>query len=123
MDSSDFAKFTRTRGDGMEFIESNQSDARINVKIPGESSASGQKLLNDSKVRDETIPGATTIYRIDDDFNKSVKLPAKIPQGKTFYLVPHLINTKKPCSLKNKAPKFVPFEPYKAAVSRNFTFE
>lgn len=64
-----------------------------------------------------TIPGAFSIYRSTDDDSSSVKLPAKVPQGKLFYLVPHLINSKKSFALKNKEPKFVPFEPYKAAVS------
>lgn len=116
MDLSDFAN-GRTRGDGMEFVDSNQADSRSNAKLSSAPSTSGHKVFDELKVRNETIPGATTIYRFDDDFNKSVKLPAKVPQGKTFYLVPHLVNTKKPCTLKNKAPKFVPFEPYKAAVS------
>lgn len=115
MDLNDFAN-GRTSGDGMEFVDSNQSDTRSKLKSP-ESSASVCKVFGESKIRNSTIPGATTIYRFDDDSSKSVKLPAKVPQGKTFYLVPHLVNTKKTCSLKNKAPKFVPFEPYKAAVS------
>lgn len=97
----------RTRGDGMEFVDTSQSE-RANIKIPPVSTANGSTAR---------IPGATTIYRFDDSQSNSVKLPAKIPQGKPFYLVPHLVNTKKSCSLKNKVPKFVPFEPYKAAVS------
>lgn len=116
MDLNDFVN-GRTSGDGMEFVDSNQSDTRSNVKSPSESSAGVCKVFGESKIRNSAIPGATTIYRFDDDSSKSVKLPAKVPQGKTFYLVPHLVNTKKTCSLKNKAPKFVPFEPYKAAVS------
>lgn len=118
MDLSDFAS-GRTRGDGMEFVDTAQSDRQTSVKtavLPKTSMA--QASVESLTSRSSTIPGATSIYRgHDDDSSNSVKLPAKVPQGKQFYLVPHLVNTKRSCSLKNKAPKFVPFEPYKAAVS------
>lgn len=117
MDLSDFVN-GRTRGDGMEFVDTTQSDRQTSVKTPNVA----KNLISQSSVdsltsRSNTIPGATSIYRFDDESSKSVKLPAKVPQGKQFYLVPHLVNTKRSCSLRNKAPKFVPFEPYKAAVS------
>lgn len=113
----DLNEFThgRTRGDGMEFVDTTQSD-RMNVKMSLTSSPNALKNNDELTSRSNTIPGATTIYRFDDNQSNSVKLPAKIPQGKSFYLVPYLVNTKKTFSLKNKAPKFVPFEPYKAAV-------
>lgn len=104
----------RTRGDGMEFVDASQSE-RSNMKILQALTANCTRKSMDGSTN--RIPGATTIYRFDDSQCNSVKLPAKIPQGKPFYLVPHLVNTKKSCSLKNKVPKFVPFEPYKAAVS------
>lgn len=116
MDSRDFTN-RRTRGDGMEFVDTVQSDNRSNVKTPITTHLNARKNTNESNSRSNVIPGATSIYRSDDESSKSVKLPVKIPQGKQFYLVPHLVNTKRTCSLKNKAPKFVPFEPYKAAVS------
>lgn len=115
----------RTSGDGMEYIEVTKSDVQrkssiekcplnsaININNHG-------KNANVSQINPRTtaIPGATSIYRRNEENSDSVKLPAKIPQGKQFYLVPHLVNTKKSFSLKNKAPRFVPFEPYKAAVS------
>lgn len=114
----DFSEVTsgRTRGDGMEFVDASQSD-HSNIKLPLTSSTNARITINDSTNRFSTIPGAKTIYRSEENDSSSVKLPAKVPQGKPFYLVPHLINTKKTYSLKNKAPKFVPFEPYKAAVS------
>ncbi|XP_055305203.1 golgin-45 [Sitodiplosis mosellana] len=111
MDVNDFVN-GRTRGDGMEFVES-QSE-RANKISQASTTNPTHRSIDGSTSR---IPGATTIYRFDDSQSNSVKLPAKIPQGKPFYLVPHLVNTKKSCSLKNKAPKFVPFEPYKAAVN------
>lgn len=107
----------RTRGDGMEFIDTAQLE-RANIKIPQQSATNTtHKRIDNLTSCASTIPGATTIYRFDENQSNSVKLPAKIPQGKPFYLVPHLVNTKRSHSLKNKAPKFVPFEPYKAAVS------
>lgn len=118
MDLSDFAN-GRTSGDGMEFVDPTQSDRQTSVKMP----MVAKNLISQASVdsltgRNSTIPGATSIYRFDDDASKSVKLPSKAIQGKAFYLVPHLVNTKRSCSLRNKAPKFVPFEPYKAAVNR-----
>lgn len=116
MDLRDFAN-GRTSGDGMEFVDTTQSDSRSNAKTQVTTNSNTRKNVNESTSRTSAIPGATSIYRCDDDSSKSVKLPVKIPQGKQFYLVPHLVNTKRSCSLRNKAPKFVPFEPYKAAVS------
>lgn len=105
----------RTRGDGMEFVDTAQSE-RSNKNI-SQASATNSTCKSIDESTSRTIPGATTIYRFDDNQSNSVKLPVKIPQGKPFYLVPHLVNSKRNHSLKNKAPKFVPFEPYKAAVS------
>lgn len=124
MNLSDFAS-GRTRGDGMEFVDITQSDRQTSVKTAAQS----KNLIAHTNVesltsRSSTIPGATSIYRCDDDSSRSVKLPVKVPQGKQFFLVPHLVNTtKKSCSLKTKAPKFVPFEPYKAAVSISEPFD
>lgn len=122
MDLSDFVN-GRTRGDGMEFVDTTQSDRQT---TSGKTPIIAKNLIAQASVesltsRSNMIPGATSIYRYDDDASKSVKLPAKVPQGKQFYLVPHLVNTKRSCSLRNKAPKFVPFEPYKAAVSSSIT--
>lgn len=115
MESTDFIS-GRTSGDGMEFVEPARSDASRTKKsaqhlTPDQSSSKG--AIN----RSDIIPGANVIYRRDDEASKSAKLPVKMPQGKQFYLIPHLVATKKSFSLKSKEPKFVPFEPYKAAVS------
>lgn len=113
----------RTSGDGMEFVDTVRSDNSSSGKNPlAPNAGSIRKNIDDSTSRTSAIPGAMTIYRHDSESSKSVKLPVKVPQGKPFYLVPHLVNTKKSCSLKNKAPKFVPFEPYKAAVSISVRF-
>lgn len=103
----------------MEFVDPPKSDIQRKLQEKSSSNSKCTENVDESKSRfgATSIPGATSIYRPDDASSKSVKLPAKIPQGKQFYLVPHLVNTKKSFSLKNKEPKFVPFEPYKAAVS------
>lgn len=114
MDSADSIN-RRTRGDGMEYVDPSQSELlRASKILPTLNTDITLESNNSNRI---TIPGATTIYRFDDETSKSIKLPIKVPQGKQFYLVPHLINTKKSFPLKNKEPKFVPFEPYKAAVS------
>lgn len=108
----------RTRGDGMETVDS--VAAYIKTKAITQSLASEATDVNqtiDSGASSATIPGAFSIYRPNDELRKTVKLPAKIPQGKLFYLVPHLIDTNRSFALKNKEPRFIPFEPYKAAVS------
>lgn len=119
MDAKHFPS-TRTSGDGMENVDLIQTD----VKLKQSTNFATNLNENADNVRKSAsaattpqIPGAFSIYRANNDDNSSVKLPAKTPQGKMFYLVPHLVNVKKSCTLKNKEPKFVPFEPYKAAVS------
>lgn len=106
----------RTSGDGMEFVEPAKSDISRTIKpTQGQTtSASSSKGAANSSL---PIPGATVIYRHDDESSKTVKLPANLPQGKQFHLIPHLVSTKKSFPLKSKEPRFVPFEPYKAAVS------
>lgn len=102
----------RTRGDGMETVDPLQTDSKIKnlseiVLKQGATSIANQSATS------TTIPGLYSIYRSQND---CVKLPAKEPKGKVFYLVPHIVNTKKSSSMRIKEPKFVPFEPYKAAV-------
>lgn len=113
MDSSSLSSGGRTRGDGMENVDTSLIDTASNTiaKVVLSENAE-KKVLEDSS----TIPGAFSIYRSTEESRNSVKLPVKVPKGKLFYLVPHLINTKKSFTLRNKEPKFVPFEPYKAAV-------
>lgn len=65
----------------------------------------------------DNIPGALSIYRSNDNQNVPIHFAENPPKGKLIHLVPHLIGSKKNFSLKNREPKFVPFEPYKAAVS------
>lgn len=115
MNSSQFTS-GRTSGDGMEFVDPVQSDTSRAIKVAQPLATTAAASMKSTVNRSLPIPGATAIYR-DDESSKTVKLPATQPQGKQFYLVPHLVSTKKTFSLKSKEPKFVPFEPYKAAVS------
>lgn len=61
-----------------------------------------------------SIPGQHSIYRQTETEN--ISLPAIIPKGKIFHLVPRLISSTRSGSFKNREPRFIPFEPYKAAV-------
>lgn len=105
----------RTRGDGMENVDAQQVETKLCAETILTRKCESSRL--NASTSNSTIPGALSIYRSTDDDSSTVKLPAKVPQGKLFYLVPHLINSKKSIELRNKEPKFVPFEPYKAAVS------
>lgn len=64
---------------------------------------------------DTAIPGRHLIYRQPDSYNFSP--PAIVPKGKIFPLVPHLISTTQKSVFHTREPKFVPMEPYKAAIS------
>lgn len=110
MDRKSGSTMARTSGDGMENVDTVRGDVKTNIYTTDtKPSSSSHSTLS--------IPGAFSIYRTTEDANASIKLPSKSPEGKKFYLVPHLVTNKKSFSLKNKEPKFVPFEPYKAAVS------
>lgn len=61
-----------------------------------------------------SIPGQHSIYRQTETEN--ISLPAIIPKGKIFNLVPRLISSTRSATFKNREPRFIPFEPYKAAV-------
>lgn len=65
------------------------------------------------------IPGEHLIYRHGDQPNRS--LPAVVPQGTIFNLIPRLVPSTKSSTFsvegRNRKPKFIPFEPYKAAIS------
>lgn len=109
----------RTRGDGMENVDTASIDTKTNPTSQSVlNEGVDEKLGIEGRASTTSIPGAISIYRPNDELGNTVKLPAKVPQGKLFYLVPHLISTNRTFTLKNKEPRFVPFEPYKAAVSK-----
>lgn len=83
---------------------SNINDNDIPKKLPSQNSSSSVHNLNYK----QTIDISTT----------SASLPPVIPAGKIFMLIPRLVTrassaSNQPNMLKNKEPKFVPFEPYK----------
>lgn len=83
----------RTRGDGMENVTPMERKTRSRARLV-------DKL----------------IYRHQD--NSSCYLRPIIPNGKIVYLVPKYVpkEKKKNFLSKPKEPKFVPYEPYKAAI-------
>lgn len=62
------------------------------------------------------IPGQDLIYRHN---YVTPSPPAVLPKGKIFNMIPRLVPSSKPFSVhsRNKPPRFVPFEPYKAAIN------
>lgn len=62
------------------------------------------------------IPGQDLIYRHN---YATPSPPAVLPKGKIFNMIPRLVTINKPFSVqsRNKPPRFVPFEPYKAAIN------
>lgn len=115
--SSNMSSGGRTRGDGMENVDTVLIDTKTKTISQSMLTEQTDRKIKEDDQASASIPGAFSIYRPNDESRNTVKLPAKVPQGKLFYLVPHLINTTRSFSLKNKEPRFVPFEPYKAAVS------
>lgn len=91
--------FHRTQGDGMEKIESLDAVEQTVILQPKESG----ELTTPDAIKEKT------------PLNKS--LIKNLSEG--IKLTPHAVDIKQKkilASLKNKEPKFVPYEPYKAAV-------
>ena len=65
----------------------------------------GRQFLSLTKIDNSTIYKPTEI--------SSKSGPAVHPKGKIFNLIPKLAPSKKPSALKNREPRFIPFEPYK----------
>lgn len=74
-------------------------------------------VINSPQPPNASIPGEHSIYRGFDTTNQS--LPPVLPKGKIFHLIPKLVKTNDThlSILRNKEPKFIPFEPYKGAVN------
>lgn len=73
----------------------------VNVQLPGNGK----------------VPGQDFIYQ--HNF-ATPSPPAVPPKGKIFNMIPRLVSTNKSSfsvHSRNKAPRFVPFEPYKAAIN------
>lgn len=72
--------------------------------------------VRDTPPKSTTFLGQNLIFR---DNHSTHSPPAVLPKGKIFNLIPRLIVSNKQLSLqsRNREPRFVPFEPYKAAIN------
>lgn len=86
-------------------------------------------LIKSSNIIDNDVPkkgpsqNSSSVHNLNykqtiDISTTSASLPPVIPAGKIFMLIPRLVTrassaSNQPNILKNKEPKFVPFEPYK----------
>lgn len=110
----------RTCGDGMENVnptltpnESKSKPSDSLDKVIEKRSPSNHVSLPPTITK---VPGQDLIYK--HNF-ATPSPPAILPKGKIFNMIPRLVTTHKTFSVqsKNKAPRFVPFEPYKAAIN------
>lgn len=115
----------RTRGDGMDnetaattvaTIEESKQQLSTPTLLPAQQITKPAIVSSSSST--PTFPGHNLIFR---DTNAAPSPPAQLPKGKIFNLIPRLVaSTKKFSSLpqnRNREPRFVPFEPYKAAIN------
>ncbi|XP_058059270.1 uncharacterized protein LOC131210091 [Anopheles bellator] len=119
----------RTDGDGMENEASAPSFAGKRLSSASSTTSSGvasrDLKLPGNLAIERLLPhaGPNPIYRPTElAASGRASLPAIVPRGKVFNLVPRLVpHGGQPklvsSSLHSKEPKFVPFEPYKGAVT------
>uniref|UniRef100_A0A2M3Z437 Golgin-45 n=1 Tax=Anopheles braziliensis TaxID=58242 RepID=A0A2M3Z437_9DIPT len=125
----------RTEGDGMEHEALAAAGSvtgggkRTSSVSSTTSSTTAGSLLSDIKLPanlsiERLLPhaGPNPVYRPTElAAGGRTSLPAVQPRGKVFNLVPRLVShggqPKPATSLHSKEPKFVPFEPYKGAVT------
>ena len=69
--------------------------------------------------------GSNPVYRPTElvTTTSGASLRPTVPKGKIFTLVPKLVQTNRTSGLKNREPRFVPFEPYKGAVNPIIPFK
>ncbi|XP_040161964.1 golgin-45 [Anopheles arabiensis] len=119
----------RTEGDGMEHEELAGSFTGAKRSASTSSSVSST-LLPTADIKlpanfsiERLLPhsGANPVYRPTELVTGgNTSLAAVVPRGKVFNLVPRLVapgGRPKLATMHNKEPKFVPFEPYKGAVT------
>uniref|UniRef100_A0AAG5CX57 Uncharacterized protein n=1 Tax=Anopheles atroparvus TaxID=41427 RepID=A0AAG5CX57_ANOAO len=116
----------RTEGDGMEHED---FAAPISVKRTSTASTTSSSVAStDLKLPvnfsiERLLPhsGSNPVYRPTELVTGgNTSLAAVVPRGKVFNLVPRLVShgtRGKLSTMHNKEPKFVPFEPYKGAVT------
>ncbi|XP_050087499.1 golgin-45 isoform X2 [Anopheles aquasalis] len=124
----------RTEGDGMEHealaaTVTGGGKRTSSVSSTTSSTTAGSLLSSDIKLPanlsiERLLPhaGPNPVYRPTElAAGGRTSLPAVQPRGKVFNLVPRLVShggqPKPTTSLHSKEPKFVPFEPYKGAVT------
>lgn len=111
----------RTQGDGMEHdaltstttTQPQQQQRPLNLPINFDL----ERLLPHS--------GSNPVYRPTELVTTTggASLRPTVPKGKIFALVPKLVQTHRTGGLKNREPRFVPFEPYKGAVNPIIPFK
>ncbi|XP_055621507.1 golgin-45 isoform X2 [Toxorhynchites rutilus septentrionalis] len=111
----------RTQGDGMEYdglVTGTAAQQQKSSSVP--TTVGLIKLPSDIELQ-RLLPhsGSNPVYRPTELITTTnASLPPTVPKGKIFHLVPKLVQINRAAeSLKNKEPKFVPFEPYKGAVN------
>lgn len=91
------------------------------------SSSSTKSSLNDidNKLLPQMHSTSTTktLHYKPNELTSIFSPPPVQPKGKIFNLVPHLVYSNRTQGLKNKEPRFIPFEPYKAAVNPIIPFK
>lgn len=106
----------RTQGDGMEHeaLPSTTQQQQRPINLPPNFDL--ERLLPHS--------GPNPVYRPTELVTTTGgALRPTVPQGKIFTLVPKLVTTNRTGGLKNREPRFVPFEPYKGAVNPIIPFK
>ena len=109
----------RTSGDGMEYHEeSKKLTENVSLVKQHYVEPSYTKSYAKEQIRQKStitqIPGLHSIYRPPD----TRVIPPEIPKGKLYLLKPKVIL--KPANAekkKSRPPRFIPFEPYTAAVT------
>uniref|UniRef100_A0A182JSH8 Uncharacterized protein n=1 Tax=Anopheles christyi TaxID=43041 RepID=A0A182JSH8_9DIPT len=117
----------RTEGDGMEHEELTGS---FTAKRSSTSSSVSSTVLPSTDIKlpanfsiERLLPhsGSNPVYRPTELVTGgNTSLAAVVPRGKVFNLVPRLVASggrSKLSTMHSKEPKFVPFEPYKGAVT------
>lgn len=116
-----FQFVARTCGDGMENVSPTLRPDESKMKVPssvGHHPTGPPPLVSNptQRVAAGKVPGQDLIYKHN---YATPSPPAVLPKGKIFNMIPRLVSSNKSFSVqsRNKAPRFVPFEPYKAAIN------
>lgn len=106
----------------MEY-ESSASSSKDQQKYFNSSSSTKSSLNDDNKLLPQMHSTTKTLHYKPNELTSVFSPPPVQPKGKIFYLIPHLVNSNRTQGLKNREPRFIPFEPYKAAVNPIIPFK